>query len=270
MTNIDKIKEQAKSLEALSGLDANKSHGIFSSLLQWVSFIWRDMENMFQEHVKQVENLLQRGQAFSVDWWRKKVMAFQYGDDLVFVNGDIIYGEDKPEKRIVTRCAVLEPKAGGILLKVVKGTPGSLEKLEKDELEALKVYAHKIKPAGLHLDAISESADELILDLEVSRDRMLIDEDGNSIATGEPVVEKGIESFLQGIDFDGTLHFSKLTAYLQNIPGIIAVHVHSYVLCKPNKDGQMLKEVVPCANGSISPKSGHFVFKIKESTINYV
>ena len=59
MTNIDKIKEQAKSLEALSGLDANKSHGIFSSLLQWVSFIWRDMENMFQEHVKQVENLLQ-------------------------------------------------------------------------------------------------------------------------------------------------------------------------------------------------------------------
>jgi hypothetical protein len=268
MTNVDKIKERAKSLQALSGLDANKSHGVFSSLLQWVGFIWQDMEMLFHEHVKQVETLLQRGQTFSVDWWRKQVMAFQYGDDLVFINGAISYGEDKPEKRIVTRCAVLEPKEGGILLKVVKGTPGKLEKLEADELEALKVYAHKIKPAGLRLDAVSESADELVLNLEVTRDRMLIDEKGNSIATNERVVEEGVRSYLQNIDFDGTLHFSKLTSYLQNIPGIIAVHVHTYAVCQKNQDMPSMK--VPCANGSVSPKSGHFVFNDVKSKINYV
>ena len=253
MTNVDKIKERAKSLQALSGLDANKSHGVFSSLLQWVGFIWQDMEMLFHEHVKQVETLLQRGQTFSVDWWRKQVMAFQYGDDLVFINGAISYGEDKPEKRIVTRCAVLEPKEGGILLKVVKGTPGKLEKLEADELEALKVYAHKIKPACLRLDAVSESADELVLNLEVTRDR---------------IVEEGVRSYLQNIDFDGTLHFSKLTSYLQNIPGIIAVHVHTYAVCQKNQDMPSMK--VPCANGSVSPKSGHFVFNDVKSKINYV
>jgi hypothetical protein len=258
MNYLNTLKERAKAMSALADLDTQKSGGIFHTLLQWLAFVQKDAEQMYSAHVADVERLLAKGRIFSLDWWHAKMLAFQYGDDLFFSNGQIAYEKIDAEKRIITRCAVLESSVGGITLKVVKGGIGALLPLNLEEQEALKVYCAKIKPAGLKIETVSLDAEPLVLQMKVHVDKMLIAHDGTSIAEGSKVVENGVRQFLQDVGFDGTVYLSQLTAYLQEIIGVRAVYIY-----RAQGGSSFFAD-------NYNPKSGHLFFDLSKSVINYV
>lgn len=223
----DEIIVEKESQTALSGLtpDPETSLSLLTELSSGSKVaIWRlwayitavaiwTHEQVFEIFLEEAEAIAASAPAGTARWYQKKVLEFQFGDTLQYLNNQYVYDPVTPANQIVTRCAVQDRGDGVVVVKVAKGsTPTALSAPEKTALEG---YLAKIKFAGTRVAVLSQAADELNLDYDIYYDPIV------PIVTIQADVQAAIEVFAQELEFNGLVRVTKITDALQSVTGII-------------------------------------------------
>jgi len=152
-------------------------------------------------------------------------LAFQYGFDLLddsdkFDNTG--YTDDEIEaSKIIKYCSVKESiESNRLTIKVAGESGDTLEPLDETQKTAFLQYMSEVKYAGVKLNVVNNPADKLLLNMQIYRDVLVIDENGVSILNGDKPVEKAIRSYMKALPFDGELVLNDLIAHLRAVEGV--------------------------------------------------
>jgi len=223
----DEIIVEKESQTALSGLtpDPETSLGLLNDLSSGSRVaIWRlwayitavaiwTHEQVFELFLEEAEAIAAAAPAGTARWYQKKVLEFQFGDSLQYVNNQYVYDPVDLSARIVTRCAVQDRGDGVVVVKVAKDvTPTPLTNTEKTALEG---YIAKIKFAGTRVAVLSQDADEIDLDYDIFYDPIV------PLATLQARVQNAIDAYATNLEFNGEVRINKITDALQVVDGVV-------------------------------------------------
>lgn len=218
-------KEKTAGLEALESTSKTAIWRLWTRVTATV--IWT-LENLFDYHRKEVDQLLLVKKPHNRYWYKKKAEVFQYGKSLspdsdTYDNTGIDPAE-LAKSRIVKHVAVVEA-LGCVRIKAAKEVNGELTALSREnpnELGALNHYMQQIKDAGVKLLVDSCDADSLKLEIDIYYDPMVLDGQGGRL-DGHSIkpVEDTIRTYLRNLPFNGEFVLATLTDRLQETPGVI-------------------------------------------------
>lgn len=223
----DEIIVEKESQTALSGLtpDPETSLSLLTELSSGSKVaIWRlwayitavaiwTHEQVFEIFLEEAEAIAAAAPAGTARWYQKKVLEWQYGDTLQYVNNQYIYDPVDESNRIVTRCAIQDRGDGVVVVKVAKGsTPTPLNSTEKMTLEG---YIAKIKFAGTRVAVLSQAADEIGIAYDIYYDPIV------PLTTLQASVQAAIEEFGESLEFNGLFRISRFTDALQAVTGVV-------------------------------------------------
>ena len=202
--------------------------------------IWSH-EKIFDAHIIEVEELLLNRTFGQLKWYELISKAFQYGYDLLWSDTNYRYeysdttSDTAIASKIITQAVgTTNSTAVGeeIVLKVAKGTVGSLSALTTTEKISFDAYIDRIKPAGTNIRTISASADDLKLSITVTYDPLIIAVDGSTPERGYLIsdssvypVEEAVVDYIQQIDFDSYFRIMDLVDVIQLVDGVLNVSV---------------------------------------------
>jgi len=188
------------------------------------SSIWL-LESIFDNHKKEIDTALYEQKSGTPRWYRNMSLAFQYGFDLL-VDSDKFdntgYTDDQIEaSKIIKYCSVKESiESNRLTIKVAGESGDALEPLDDTQITAFLQYMSEVKYAGVKLNVVNTPADKLLLNMQIYRDVLVIDENGVSILNGDKPVEKAIRSYMKALPFDGELVLNDLIAHLRAVEGV--------------------------------------------------
>jgi hypothetical protein len=102
-----------------------------------------------------------------------------------------------------------------------------LQPISESEKEAFTAYMKEIRDAGVRITVINYLPDILQLTMQIYRDPLVIDSNGNSILTGKRPVEDAIKEYMKELPFDGELVLAHLIDKLQKVEGVRIPHLLS-------------------------------------------
>ena len=188
------------------------------------SSIWL-LESIFDNHKKEIDTALYEQKSGTPRWYRNMSLAFQYGFDLLedsdkFDNTG--YTDDQIEaSKIIKYCSVKESiESNRLTIKVAGESGDALQPLDDTQITAFLQYMSEVKYAGVKLNVVNNPADKLLLNMQIYRDVLVIDENGVSILNGDKPVEKAIRSYMKTLPFDGVLVLNDLIAHIRAVEGV--------------------------------------------------
>lgn len=188
------------------------------------SSIWL-LESIFDNHKKEIDTALYEQKSGTPRWYRNMSLAFQYGFDLLedsdkFDNTG--YTDDQIEaSKIIKYCSVKESiESNRLTIKVAGESGDALEPLDDTQITAFLQYMSEVKYAGVKLNVVNNPADKLLLNMQIYRDVLVIDENGVSILNGDKPVEKAIRAYMKVLPFDGVLVLNDLIAHIRAVEGV--------------------------------------------------
>ena len=191
-----------------------------SSVAVWRLFIWifsffsKTIKELFESFKLYIENVFASNQVGTLLWWINQIKAFQYGDELEFIDDVFKYAVIDESKHFVKQAA-LESEEKTILFKVAKEDGGSLVPLTETEQAALTAYINKKKFPGTFFVIVSEQADNLKLNYKIFYNAEKLKADI------ETAVTNAVNDYINNIIFNGRFSHTELTDKLQEIDGII-------------------------------------------------
>lgn len=202
--------------------------------------IWSH-EKIFDSHIQEVETLILNKTFGQLRWYEQVSKAFQYGYTLLWNDTNYRYeysdttSTPAVASKIITQAASTEISTTvgkEIILKVAKGTVGSLSALSSTEKIAFDYYIDRIKPAGTNITTISASADDLKLSITVTYDPLVIAVDGSTPERGYLIsdssvypIEEAVIDYIQQIEFDSYFKVLDLVDAIQAVDGVLNVTV---------------------------------------------
>jgi len=218
------IIQQKEQNPNFSGLTSTSLSAIWRLQIYIIAnaiWIHEKLFDIFKAEIQEIEKAVT---PYTLEWWQKKVLAFQYGHSLV--NGDE-YSVIDETTQIIKQSAVNE----GINILTIKiateDASGELVKIiDPSKVVAFQAYVDAIGVAGQFIDVVNENADQLTVNLDVYYDASKLDDSGASISLGDGVnqVEKALNLYLKSLGFNGKLIINHLIDYLQKVDGIKDVH----------------------------------------------
>lgn len=198
-------------------------------------------ENIFDQHIAEVEELILNKTFGQLRWYEQTSKSFQLGYSLEWDDTDYRYeysdttSQAAINSKIITQAAATELTTGSgkeIVLKVAKGTVGSLSALSTSEKTSFDAYIDRIKPAGTNITTISAVADDLKLSITITYDPLIIEVDGSTPIRGRLIsdtsvypVEDAVIDYIQQIDFDSYFKIMDLVDAIQVVDGVLNVTV---------------------------------------------
>lgn len=172
------------------------------------------LSQLFDKHLTDTTEVLRNNIAATPIWIKNKMLAFQYGDQVVMneTTGIVEYEVVDTDKQIITQCSVKNANYGEVTIKVAKGgdTP---EALTSGELTAVQSYYFNLNPAGIRYSVVSLDADRLMIEGTIYYNGQYQD----SIQTD---VEAAIASYLASLPFDGSMVIKDLETAINNVDGV--------------------------------------------------
>lgn len=210
----------------LDGITTTSDASVFRQLIRCIATAVNLHENAFTSLVNEVEALAARLQVGTPRWYAAESLLFQWGDTLIFDQGQVTYAVIDPEKQIV-KLAAADTENGFLVLKVAALTPeGTARALTASELGGFIAYWSKKKFACTPLDFISQQGDIARIAYRIGVDVTVINpSDGTLLA--DPLrrpVEDAIVTFLrtyQGRRFNSVFRIAELTDVIQKVDGVI-------------------------------------------------
>jgi hypothetical protein len=203
---------------------------IESILFDVVSFSIWILEKLFDTHKAELTKMLFEQKSGTLPWYRTMALAFQYGFDLIvdsdkFNNGNATIEQIEASK-IVKYAAVSEgTQDSRVIIKIAGETNGVLAPITNPQRDAFDDYIDEVRFAGVKVTVINYLPDRLYLTIQIYRDPLLLDADGNSILNGGKPVETAIKEFMKELPFDGQLVLAHLTDKLQQVEGVKIPHI---------------------------------------------
>ena len=198
-------------------------------------------EEIFDAHTEEVEELILNKTFGQLKWYELTSKAFQYGYDLAWSDINYRYeysdttSQEALDSMIITQAAAttIDTTVGyEIILKVAKGTVGSLSALSTAEKTAFDYYVDRIKPAGTNISTVNAAADDMKISITITYDPLLISVDGSTperayLISDSAVypAEEAVVDYIQQIDFDSYFKVIDLVDALQAVDGVLNVTV---------------------------------------------
>lgn len=213
---LDTAKASYPPLVPLSSLSATS---IWSLLRFVVAFCAQTQEALWDRHRTDVDAIVARAAVGTPGWYADRAKEFQKNDGSLAVqpSGAIGYATANPAARIITQSTAKENSTTGkLFIKVAKAgaVAGALAPLSAAELVEVRGYFDRIRFAGTRLEVVSREADRLQVSGIVYYDPLL------DVPTLQAAVVAAARAYLAALEFDGQVYVSRLTDYLQAVPGV--------------------------------------------------
>lgn len=222
---------KAKETEvSLNGLNSTSKVAIWRLWAYITAFVIWTLEKIFDEYKKEVSEALSEQKPHTARWYRNKALAFQYGFDLhsetdLFDNT----GKSKEEienSKIIKYSAVTEVETESrLIVKIATEQGGELQPISQGQKASFDAYINEIRDAGVRITTINYLPDILKFQMKIYRDPLVLDENGQSILTGEKPVEKAIKEYFKKLPFNGELVLAHLVDALQQVEGVKIPHI---------------------------------------------
>lgn len=197
-------------------------------LFNIVSFILFIQEQLFDTHKKEVDDIIEQKMAHRPSWYRFKAKAFQYGFDLIedsdkYDNTD--FTTDQIEASLIIKYSAVTQNAGQLLIKIAAETAGVLAPITAPQKASFDAYIQEIADCGVKYIVVNHLPDILILDLQIFRDPLVLDDSGMSIINGNYPVQDAILEYMKELPFNGELVLAHLVDKLQRVDGVKIPHI---------------------------------------------
>jgi hypothetical protein len=190
-------------------------------------FIWL-LEVLFDNHKKEVDNIIEQKFPHRPSWYRNKAKAFQYGFDLI-VDSDkynnVGYTSDQVEASKIIKYSAVTQSAGQLLIKIAAESVGVLSPISTPQKAAFDAYIAEIADCGVKYIVVNHLPDILLLHLQIFRDPLVIDASGMSIVNGNYPVQEAILEFMKELPFNGELVLAHLVDKLQQVEGVLIPNI---------------------------------------------
>lgn len=215
-----------------SKLSSNSLYALFRAFTYIIAVAIFIFEGFFDQHKSEIDSAIFNQKSGRLSWYKTMALAFQFGFDLVpdkdyFDNGNAT-AEQIEASKIIKYAAVGETdNESRIIIKIAGEVGGVLSNFtDPTQVEAIEAYFQEIKWPGL-LTIINYKADQLYLNIQIKRDALLINSNGQSILNGNFPVNDAISEFMKELPFNGELRLSALVDKLQKVPGVIDATIFS-------------------------------------------
>lgn len=165
--------------------------------------------------IKEVNAIAAAAPAGTPRWYQKKMMEFQWQDELEYIDNKYQYATIDQAKQIIKRCAIEERNNGVVMIKLAKENNGVTEPLTSDERAGAQSYAQKIKFAGTRLSVVSIPPDALTIHFDIYYDPVY------PLTNVAENVETAILGHLATLPFNAALNITSLTDSIQAATGVI-------------------------------------------------
>ena len=160
-------------------------------------------------------------------YYANALLKYQSGDTLQMNDEGTVFSYPTVDesKRVITKVSYSEVQETGfydkkLIFKLATGDPGSYERIESDELIAIRAYLHQIAFAGTHLEAVSRKGDILIPRVTVYYDGAVTEDE---LYTN---IENSLNDFVSQADFNGAVYAQKIIDAIQNAEHVVDVYIN--------------------------------------------
>jgi hypothetical protein len=180
------------------------------------------LETMHEWHLREIAQKVEQERYGYPGWYRRMMLAFQYGDDVNQLEEQTFYDVIDPDKQIVKFAYCQENTAQSgvgvvVVIKIAKaGASGMPEILTPDEETAATAYINRVKPAGIPVLLINEQADRLLIHIRVRYNPMLL----ISADAVDAAVKNAINGYINGLTYNGAFVAMRMIDALQATSGI--------------------------------------------------
>jgi hypothetical protein len=214
--------------ENLVGLNSQSKVSIFRLIVFIVAFSIWVLENLFDTHKKEVDDIIEAKMPHRPSWYRTKALAFQYGFALI-VDTDKYdntgFTEDQVLESKIIKYAAVTPSAGQILIKIATEAAGVLAPITPGQKASFEAYILEIADCGVKYLIVNHLPDILLLNMQIYRDPLVLDSSGMSILNGNYPVQDAINEYMKELPFNGELVLAHLIDKLQNAEGVVIPHL---------------------------------------------
>lgn len=234
----DQIVAEKQNMPALSALQPSidTSQNLLADLTTTSKVaIWRlwafvtaviihTLEVYHDKHKEDVEDILSRSVPGTLKWYSERVLEWQFGNSLVFLDNVYKYNPVVPANRIVKRVSVRDSQnaPGQVLIKVAKLDGfNQVLPLTSTELQLLSQYLDEIRFAGTRISLVSQNPDTIVGNFTIWFDGQLVP---SAIQTD---VDTAVKLYLRQIPFDGVFRVSDLILAIKAVPGVIDLQINS-------------------------------------------
>lgn len=162
------------------------------------------LEKLFDSHKEEVATMLADLTPHTTRWYRNRVLEM------------VPSGQTEAP---VKYCSV-DDRGARLKIKVAKGEPGKREPLSADEQHALEEWMAEEKDAGLKIDIVNITGDDMAVHLTVWYNPLQL------IPTDKPV-QSSLKAYVSNLDFDGLLSRNSLVDALREVEGVEMVRIDS-------------------------------------------
>lgn len=218
----DSLIAEKASFSELDGLTSSSTTAIWRLFLYLFAFgIWT-LENLWDQKKLDLDQKAKEVPSGTPLWYIAKAKEWQNGDSAEWNGSQYTYPTTTPANQLVSHATVVVD-GSQVNLKVAKTAGGGgLEKLSGAEKTSLEGYMDKVKFVGTALNVISEDPDDLKISVIIYVDPTIINPaDGTLVSDGatEPVND-AISTYLETLDFGGTLRVAELTKSILEVNGV--------------------------------------------------
>ncbi len=213
-------------------------------------------ENLWDLYKSEIDNTVQNERYGYAGWYARMMKAFQFGFDINELEEKDYYDDTTSDEAIeaqIIKFAFCEEKStgSGVLLKIAKAdADGNPTTLTAAEETAAAAYINRIKPAGVPVTIVNDPADTLSVTVQVRYNPLVF----TSESDVNDAVRAGIESYLKGIDFNGSFIGMKMIDALQVINGIEIAQISSVAVTHAGYDPEDITSTI-----SYTPVSGYML-----------
>jgi len=191
------------------------------------SAIWI-VEMLFDNHKKEVDDILELRFPHRPSWYRNKAKAFQYGFDLIAdtdkFNNDG-YTDDQIEASKIVKYSAVTQNGGQLQIKIAAESAGVLSPITMPQKTAFDFYLSEIADCGVKYIVVNHLPDILLLNMQIYINPLVLDENGMSIINGNYPVQDALLEYMKELPFNGELVLAHLVDKLQLAEGVIIPNI---------------------------------------------
>lgn len=214
--------------ENLAGLNSQSKVSIYRLIVFIVAFSIWVLENLFDTHKKEVDDIIEAKMPHRPSWYRTKAKAFQYGFALISDTDNYDntgYTDDQVLDSKIIKYAAVTPSAGQILIKIATEAAGILAPITQEQKASFDAYVLEIADCGVKYIVVNHLPDILLLNLQIFRDPLVLDSTGMSILNGNYPVQDAINEYMKELPFNGELVLAHFIDKLQKAEGVVIPHI---------------------------------------------
>lgn len=196
-----------------------------SIVADWRLWIWLGafmswfLNGLFELFKKETEELANRKYAGSQAYYIDRMLAYQDGDNVAYVNGAPSYAVIDDTKKIIKFVSVPRSSGGAVAVKVAKEGPTPLT---SEEYNRARAFLTEITPPGIISNLISAVADRVKYNIEIYFNPLF------DFSAVETAAKAAMVSYFKTLPFNGEITRNAFIDALQAVDGVSDVFVNSF------------------------------------------